>query len=502
MASGTFTAVGQVSDAVLLPSGNAVTVTLGSGAWVAVERLMGTSAWEQVAAYPVAVTARIANTSREAWTLRLRVLSYDGSPVAWGVTPDTGDEVLAEWRTSEGRLIATVTDEGMVRGDGVAGLSPSTLVWVNAAGDFPAAVNGVRTLADNATYFVTGEVDLLGDRLVGGQNTTILGGSSENCRLKSTGLSGTAIITSEWSLPMRGLTIEADVALALDADGNANQALDWFGVNFTGCATVGTVANYSNFIATDCAWLNSQGMTFDGSIGTVGFNQCLFDNRASGTSLILPATLTITRRFRATYSAFVSLSGETGINVNSSATIPVEGYILDTCNFSGGGTYTAGVGNTDNKALWVNNRGVKNSAEVGFMTMVANATATTIGDIGVAVKAAGTTTFEAVSQKFSHTDNRLTYTGAITRDFRVIATATCSSGNGHQIGLYIAKNGTVLGNSEQYITANASGRAEGGSVQCIVELATTDYLEFWVENATAATNITVSELSVIAEAIN
>src|SRR5574343_247173 len=75
--------------------------------------------------------------------------------------------------------------------------------FINSAEDFPEAVNGVITLEDNKTYFICGNIDLEGDRILCGQNTTILGGSSESCSLSSTGLSGTALITSEWSLPIR-----------------------------------------------------------------------------------------------------------------------------------------------------------------------------------------------------------------------------------------------------------------------------------------------------------
>lgn len=381
-------------------------------------------------------------------------------------------------------------------------LPADTFVFVDSAADFPPANGGVITLVDNVTYFVTTSVDLQGSRLVGGQNTTILGGSSENCRLKSTGLTGTALITSEWSLPMRGITLEADIALNLDATANANQALDWFGVNFTDCATVGTIKGYTNFIMTDSAFLNSSGLTFDGSIGTIGVTQSLFDAASGGTAIILPATLTVTRRFRIIYSSFVALSGETALNVSTSATIPVEGYILDNCNFSGGGTYTTGVAFSDNKARWDNNRGIQNSAAIGFMYMQNNATATTVASVGVAYKAAGTTTNDAITQKFTHTSNRLTYTGALSRDFRVLVAATITSGANNEVGLYIAKNGTVIGNSEQYITANAAGRAEGGGCQTVISLATNDYLELFVENDTAATNITVEFLSMIVEALN
>ncbi len=375
-------------------------------------------------------------------------------------------------------------------------------VIVDSTAKLPQSVSGVITLEDNTTYFFTTTIDLLGSRLVCGQNTTILGGSSENCRIKSTGLTGTALITSAWSLPIRSIAFEADIVFNLNANGNANQALDWFGVNVIDSNTVGTIANYTNFIASDCGFLNTQGLTFDGSVGTIGFAQTIFDCKAGGTSIIIPSTATITRRFRIIYSAFVILSGETGINVSSSATIPVEGYILDTVNFSGGGTYTTGVAYTDNKALFSNNRGINNSAEIAYYTMNNNATATTVASSGVAYKIAGTTTSQAVTQKFTNTDNRATYTGAITRAFSVSAVLSCTSGNNNQIGLYIAKNGTILTESEVYITTGGSGRAEGGKIQAILQLVTNDYIEIFVENSTTAANITVTELSVIVEALS
>lgn len=370
--------------------------------------------------------------------------------------------------------------------------------------DFPEPVNGVITLVDNTTYWVLTDVDLLGNRLVSGQNTTIIGGSSENCFLRSTGLdANVALITSAWSIPMRSLAITHGTALNLDASANANQAIDWFGVNFTNCATIGTIKGYNNFIASDCGFLNSSGLTFDGTIGTVGFSQCIFDAQAGGTVITLPATLTLTRRFRIIYSAFVVLSGETGTNASTSATIPVEGYILDNVNFAGGGTYVTGVAFNDNKARWNENRGVTNSSETAVYTMNGNVTATAIASQGVAVKAAGTTVFDSVaSQKFTHTNNRATYVGAITRLFRVTGIVSLTAGNNNQIGVYVAKNGSTIASSETYLTANTAGRAENGVVQSIVSLAENEYIEIWVENDSAVTNITVSDLNVVVEALN
>ena len=374
------------------------------------------------------------------------------------------------------------------------------LIFVNSKSDFPAAVSGVITLAANVTYFITTTVDLTGDRLVGSQNTTIIGGSSENCFLISTGLNAnTALLSSAWSIPMRSISITHGTALNLDATGNANQAIDWFGVNFTNCATVGLVKSYSNFIMTDCALLNSANFTFDGTMGTVGFDQCLFSGIAGQTTLNFPSTLTITRRVRVIYSSFVAFGGATAINVSTSAVIPVESYILITVNFSGGATYVAGVQHDDNKALFQNCKGISNTAEVGQMYFTNNATENPIVTQGVFEKIEGTTTASPENEKFSHTNNRLTYTGGITREF--VITASCSANSvttpAANITVRIAKNGVTIAESESQATTSSAGRNENFFCQALVQLAQNDFIELFIANNTSANNLLVTELNVL-----
>jgi len=218
---------------------------------------------------------------------------------------------------------------GAVLALSTSSISSGNIVFVNQKSDLPTAVSNVITLADNVTYFFTTTVDLLGDRLVCGLNTTLIGGSSENCRIKSTGLVS-ALITSNYSLPIRNITLEAALVLDLDGDG-VTTALDWFGVNFTDCAVIGTISNYSNVILSDCAFINAGGLTFNGTIGTGAINGSLIDCNAANTAIILPATLTVTRRFRVTYTSFIVLSGEMGISVDAGVTwLSDERYILDT----------------------------------------------------------------------------------------------------------------------------------------------------------------------------
>jgi hypothetical protein len=362
--------------------------------------------------------------------------------------------------------------------------------------DLPFPQNGVITLLDNTTYIFDRDIDLVGNRLVCGENTTILGFSSENCRIKSTGLIGTALITSNYSLPIRGITIEADIALNLDGDG-VNSAIDWFGVNFTDCSIIGTIKDYANVIMNDCAFLNSGGLTFDGTIGTVGFISCLFNCNAGNTVFILPSTLTISRRFRIIYSSFVLLSGETGINVSTGSTIPTESYILDTVNFAGGGTYLSGVDVTSNKALFINCVGIPNTFVNGQLYMSNNATATVVSATNTFYKVAGTTTPSADNSKFSHTDNRLTCDAIIERKYYIFCNLSFTSGasNVCEFGFYDSQLSGIRTPSKTKSTANAAGRAENIGFGCIVNMKEGDYLEVHGANTSATSNITVSDLN-------
>lgn len=376
------------------------------------------------------------------------------------------------------------------------------LVFVSELADLPTASAGVITLAANATYFFTKTVDLAGARLVAGQNTTILGTSSENARIKSTGLVGLALLTSAWTLPLRNITIESAIALDLDAAGNPDQALDWFGVNFTDCATVGTIANYGNVILTDCALINSANLTFDGTINTVGVISSLFSGVSGQTTVIVPATATIVRRLRIIYSAISTPSTATGISFSASASVPEEGYILDSCNFSGAGTYVTGVTSTSDKALFVNNVGITNTSANGQMYMHGNATATTVAAANTYYKVAGTTTAGPDNSKFTHSNNRLTYSGAISRQFLVVCSVSFTAGTNDicRFGFYASAGAAVRTGSTVLATANIAaglfGRAESVTMQDIITMSNGQYIEVHCENTSAATDITVSDMNV------
>jgi hypothetical protein len=381
----------------------------------------------------------------------------------------------------------------------ISSISSGNIIFVNSKSDLPTAVSGVITLLPSITYYFTAVVDLTGDRLVCGENTTILGASSENCRIKSTGLSSsTALITSVYSLPIRNITLTHGTALNLDGDG-ITTALDWFGVNFTDCATVGTVKDYTNFIMADSAFLNSGGLTFDGTIGTIGMSNCLFDCASTKTAITLPSTLTVSRRFRIIYSSFIVLSGETGINTSTSATISDERYILDTVNFSGGGTYLSGVDHTSNKSLFINCVGITNTAVNGQLYMQNNATVTVIGGASTFTKVLGTTTASADNSKYTHTNNRLTNDATISRKYLISCSVSFTSGASHvcEFGFYDSKLGAIRTPSRTKSTSNGGGRSENVFFNCVVQHSSGDYIEIWCANNTSGQNITVTDMNFV-----
>lgn len=394
--------------------------------------------------------------------------------------------------------------QGYVRvaGGSISGDSFPNIVFVSQASDFPAAISGVRTLGAGVTYFITDDIDLTGDRLVGAANTTIIGGSSENCKITSTGLTaGVALFTTEWTTPIRHVTFY-DVDTAIDINGvtNAPVALDWTGMNFLNVPNIGTINTCDNFIYSKGAFLNSQGLVFDGTVGTIGIdNSIAVGSGAAGSIIEIAPTCTVTRRFRIIYSSIVAFGSTTGIDVDSLATIPVESFILDTVNFSGGSTYLPDVTNTSNSARFENCKGVVNTSVNGQMYMQGNATATTISATSTFYKAAGTTSASSDNAKFTHTTGRLTCDATLPRKFMITAHLSFIADNNNDIefGFYDSTLAAVRTPSRTVVTADTGPAAQNVSFSCVTTLESADYIEVHCANNTLATNVTVTNLNVL-----
>lgn len=385
----------------------------------------------------------------------------------------------------------------------LSSISLRNLNIIASKSDFPDAVNDVITLADDTVYMLTTTVDLEGCRIQLGANSVIIGTSSEVSRLKSTGLTASSLITGNRSLPMRDITLEAVSALDLSGTSGENNALDWISVNFQDCSSVGIIRDYSNVIISNCAFLNSSKLLFDGSFDTIGISESIFSVGGDEVGIHLLPGSTITRRFRTIYSSIVANSaGSSGIVVDEAASIPIEGYILDTVNFGGAGSATAGLSYSGVDSLWSNCVGVTNTANISHYYLDTSGT-TTFAATDTPTKIVATTISADATQKFtSTTSNRTTYTGGLQRQFKGTAVVTLTGASNKQYTLMFAKNGTPLPSSDVTVTTNAGERAEHGNPQVITSMNTGDYLEVWVTALDVASDIVITELNVIVEALN
>jgi hypothetical protein len=370
--------------------------------------------------------------------------------------------------------------------------------------NLPASVGGVVTLLAGKTYLLSEPIDLLGDRIVTAGVCNLFGTSSETASITSTGLGvGVPLLTSDFTIVLESITIKnVDTAIAID--GNVNLvALDWRNVNFENVPNVGVINSCDNFIFDTSAFLGAQGLRFTGTIGTVGMNNSLFRGLGSAGKIIeLDASCTITRRFRIIYSSVVAFGSTVGIDVNASATIPVESYILDTVNFSGGSTYLAGIDHTSVKALFINSVGITNTRSIGAMYMKNNAVETVIPNVNDRVKMAGVTEVNGINQRFAHdlANNALEYTGVISRSFHITTTFTIEpASNNQRYGIYMGVNrgGSIdpdtdrISESEVYINTTQTGRADAAAVQALVTLNQGDKVYMIVQNVTSSANATI-----------
>ena len=110
-------------------------------------------------------------------------------------------------------------------------------------------------------------------------------------------------------------------------------------------------------------------------------------------------------------------------------------------------------------------------------------------------KAAGTTTAFALNG-FSHTNNRLTYTGTATRHFAISAYVSTTASAADTVDIYIYTGGDteVTGSHiQRKVPINDVGAAALG---CIVQLATDEYIEVFF-HVTGTANVTWEAGSVV-----
>jgi hypothetical protein len=254
----------------------------------------------------------------------------------------------------------------------------------------------------------------------------------------------------------------------------------------------------------DCALLSSANMVFDGTFSTIGFQQCLFTGIAGQTTMRVADTAVINRRFRAIYSSFVAFGGATALNFSTLASVPSEGFILDTINFSGGATYLGGIDQTSLKSLFNNCVGITNTTNVGHYRMDNNATDTIISTINTWTLVAGTT-IEGFgnSPKWVHTNQKLTYVGTITQNFYISGSFTVESTVTLQtLAVTLAINGVPQEDEAIEIRVQQANEPYTINGIGILSVVTGDYVELYIKNMTSTQDVLVTNFNVIIQKVS
>jgi hypothetical protein len=438
-------------------------------------------------------TLQFINTTQQAYLFQEGIAEYDAGTEYHinSLVKDNGLIYKSLINTNIGQSL-TNASKWQVLGDLKTSVNIS---YIDKKEDLPSAIANVITL-EAKTYIFTSSVDLLGDRLISIEGTTILGLATNSCKILSTGLTGAALITSNYTLSIRHITLEAETPFNLDASTNPNQILSWFEVNLENCTNLGIIKSYSSFIGDLINVLNSAGFSFDGSIDTIGFIKSYFDIPSGKVGINFESSLIISLRGGLSYTAFNTTG--TAIKINAGATIPNEGFILDNCNFFGSGTYLDGISPSDIESRFNQNRGIVNSISAGKYYMNGNSTPTVIASSGTYTKILGSTSAGSIVQRFDvSTSNKAIYIGSLTDNFIVHVVLTFTGNNNDDISFKIAKNGIEIDSSELSKTVVGTGNYSSIALQDIIELSTNDYIEVFATNDTNTNDIIIKDLNVI-----
>ena len=383
--------------------------------------------------------------------------------------------------------------------DDAGSIMTDSIVFASGLDHLPPVVNGVITLSDNTSYFITDNIDLQGARIIDGINTTLLGVDSSHCGITSTGLgAGVPLITADTrNLITRNLRFYDVDTLFEVSDAS------WFG---TGCIIEG-VQNIGTF--TDCPVIaqtflqiiDSEGMVFTGTSDDIGFINSYASGRNDGTSPImtLADNFTLTGRLILDESTAVANANDTLIHIGTGLTAAAETIVVQGVNFSGAGIYLTGLNPNDTEVLLLNNRGIPSTHVHGQAYMQGNATATTVASASTWYKVAGTTT-EGSTDKVSMTaNNQLQIDAGISRTYKieVILSFNTSPNNVVRFAIYESNPGSVCTPSIVEVSSDASGGAQNITCMCLSSAVTPDKFEVHCSNETAANNITVVDMNFI-----
>jgi hypothetical protein len=274
------------------------------------------------------------------------------------------------------------------------------------------------------------------------------------------------------------------------------EAVELNTVNFNNCTAIGTITGYRQGLFRSSGLFGCQdGFIFDGTwIGGVRIESFLVRQfGSSGTIFKRGASLQLQNRLVSNANLNVP-TGSVGYDFIESNFATDGLFQLLNGNFTGGGTYVAGITEASTKVRFRINVGILNTY-VGGAWSISTSTDTTIDTSGVAVKMAGTTIATNLNWFSQSANNELRSdsTSPIVIDIKM--SLSFISGNNNQLTIKLrfwdnsASSYSEI--SSVQITANGNGRAENVVLLGLSTMNEDDRIEVWVQNDSSTTAVTV-----------
>lgn len=268
-----------------------------------------------------------------------------------------------------------------------------------------------RTLSAELTYIIDGDLTLdAGDfiEIPAGGNITINGYGLEASRITKNTV-GESIFSSpvggSGGLQMQGLSFSSGAGSVFDlTDEDGTNAIEVNVCNFEGCASIGELDGYRQFLGTTIGIYGcSDGLTLSGVWN--GFkitNTNVFGFGATGTLFKEGTTLLFNNRFYSELNvdlpAGAELSDLQNSNFNDDELFQITNSLIKlngTVSIANTAALLPNILSTDSESRWINNIGIENTPElvkvkgytvttlptgqVGYRAYVSDATATTYG---------------------------------------------------------------------------------------------------------------------------
>ena len=388
-----------------------------------------------------------------------------------------GDGITIEQRANDILLSTTTTT-----------VTSKTIIVTEEA-DFPAAVAGVITFADNTDYFLANDITTA-NKFAGGFKVVLRGPASQIVKLTYTG-TGTMFTSTNPTFRIANVSVDCPTAKVFDMSSSGNGVFQIIESNIVSCVSIGTIGTMF-LVRLDglTAEAATGGIDFTGVINT--FSSDNFINFQStgtvyalGTAVFESLSISSNKLISSTAVSFIT-------GAVSSGNIAVGGFATVTnCRMPSTVTPLTGVSTNNSRWNFTSNDDIQDTRPDALLSLAAQTT-TVIATINVAVLVLGTWTEVSSSQITLTAAGRATYTGERPAAMPITANLTMEplSGTGKTISVYLAKNGVKIDASRVQTTTSAT-LPENLTVIWQDTLVNADYYEVFVENNTDAINLVV-----------